>query len=63
MNDNTVSRNAPSRMSQRDPSKPWNQLHPRSLRSSGAELDEGFPPLHEPTTKPIRTEEEPREVE
>jgi hypothetical protein len=26
--------------SQRDPSKPWNQLHPRSKRTSGAELDE-----------------------
>jgi hypothetical protein len=26
--------------SQRDPSKPWNQLHPLSQRSSGSELDE-----------------------
>jgi hypothetical protein len=28
--------------SQRDPTKPWNQLHPRSQRSSGSELDEAF---------------------
>jgi len=27
-------------MSQRDPSKPWNQLHPRSQRDSGTNLDE-----------------------
>jgi hypothetical protein len=27
-------------MSQRNPSKPYNQLHPRSLRSEGLELDE-----------------------
>jgi hypothetical protein len=27
--------------SSHDPSKPWNQLRPRSLRSSGSELDEG----------------------
>jgi hypothetical protein len=25
--------------SQRDPSKPWNQVRPLSLRTSGAELD------------------------
>ena len=35
-----VNSNADPRMSQRDPSKPWNQLRPRSLRSSGSELDE-----------------------
>jgi hypothetical protein len=29
-------------MSQRNPSEPYNQLHPRSLRSEGLELDEGF---------------------
>lgn len=28
--------------SNRDPSKEHNQLHPRSQRSSGSELDEGF---------------------
>ena len=28
------------RFTQRDPSKPYNQLRPQSLRSSGSELDE-----------------------
>jgi hypothetical protein len=31
-------------MSQRDPSKPYNQLRPRSLRSSGSELDDECQP-------------------
>jgi hypothetical protein len=36
------------RITNRDLSKPWNQLHPRSLASSGAELDEGFPDISGP---------------
>jgi hypothetical protein len=36
----TALREGPT-MSQRDPSKEGNQLRPRSLRSSGTELDEG----------------------
>jgi hypothetical protein len=36
-----VNDNADPKMSQRDPSKEYNQLHPRSLASSGMELDAG----------------------
>jgi hypothetical protein len=36
-----VNDNADPKMSQRDPSKEYNQLHPRSLASSGLELDAG----------------------
>ncbi|MGD0957456.1 MAG: hypothetical protein ABR953_11605 [Candidatus Acidiferrales bacterium] len=36
---NDVQRDATS--SQRDPRLEWNQVRPRSLRSSGKELDEG----------------------
>jgi len=37
---NTTALREGKTMSQRDPSKPWNQLHPASQRSSGTELDE-----------------------
>jgi len=35
-------------MSQRDPSKPWNQLWPKSLRDNGTNLDEGFEDISGP---------------
>ncbi len=44
---------------QRDPSKPWNQKRPLSLRSSGSELDPEFAgPNGEIPTAPNLLEEE-----
>ena len=42
----TALREGPT-MSQRDPSKEFNQLRPRSLRSSGAELDAFCPEIEQ----------------
>ena len=40
--ENTINRNSGDpAFSQRDPSKPWNQTKPRSMRDSGVNLDEG----------------------
>jgi len=47
-NSNTVNRNydpANPGESQRDPSKPYNQVRPLSLRTSGRELDECCGPI------------------
>jgi hypothetical protein len=40
-NENSNALEAGPTMSQRDPTKPWNQKRPVSSRSNGTELDEG----------------------
>ena len=47
-NDNTINRNSGDpAFSQRDPSKPWNQVTPKSQRDSGVNLDEFCPEIEQ----------------